>query len=246
MRFRDKVAIVTGSAGGIGLAIAKRLGAEGARLLIADIDATKCDQAAQAVKDAGAPDAFGHACDVADEAQVEATVAEAVRRFGRIDIVVNNAGVMTFKPLQELTRTDWTRVLDVDLLGAAHFTKAAFKRMQTGGAIVNISSIHAIMTSPTVAPYAAAKAALLSLTHTAAIEGKPKGIRVNAILPGAIDTPMLWNNPNVKSGVEKIDKSDVGKPEDIGAAVAYLASDDASFVQGVALPVDGGRLIRLG
>ncbi len=117
--------------------------------------------------------------------------------------------------------------------------------MKPGGAIVNVSSIHAIETEPMVAPYAAAKAAVLSLTRSAAIEGKPKGIRVNAILPGAIDTPMLWDNPNVKSGIEKINKDDVGKPEDIANAIAYLSSDEACFIQGAMLRVDGGRLDHL-
>ncbi|MFL6228439.1 MAG: SDR family NAD(P)-dependent oxidoreductase, partial [Pyrinomonadaceae bacterium] len=121
----------------------------------------------------------------------------------------------------------------------------AFLKMKPGGAIVNVSSIHAEETEPLVAPYAAAKAALLSLTRSAALEGKPLGIRVNAILPGAVDTPMLWDNPNVKSGAEKIDRADVGKPEDVAAVIAYLASDDAAFVQGAAVRVDGGRLDRL-
>jgi len=110
---------------------------------------------------------------------------------------------------------------------------------------VNIASIHAVMTSPDAAPYAAAKAAAVSLSRTASIEGKPLGIRVNALLPGAIDTPMLWDNPNIKSGAEKIDKADVGRPEDIAAATAFLASDDAAFVTGTALVVDGGRLAKL-
>jgi NAD(P)-dependent dehydrogenase (short-subunit alcohol dehydrogenase family) len=117
--------------------------------------------------------------------------------------------------------------------------------MKPGGAIVNVASIHAVETEPDVAPYAAAKAALVSLTRSAAIEGKPLGIRVNAVLPGAVDTPMLWANPNVKSGVERIDKADVGSPDDLAAAIAFLASDDAKFVQGAALVVDGGRLDRL-
>jgi meso-butanediol dehydrogenase / (S,S)-butanediol dehydrogenase / diacetyl reductase len=110
---------------------------------------------------------------------------------------------------------------------------------------VNVASIHAVMTEPLVAPYAAAKAAVVSLTRSASIEGVAKGIRVNVVLPGAINTPMLWDNPNVKSGAEKIDPSVVGKPEDIAAAIAFLASDDAAFVTGTALRVDGGRLDRL-
>ncbi len=115
-----------------------------------------------------------------------------------------------FKPLEEQTLEDWQKIFNVDLFGAFFFTKYAFRHMKPGPCIVNVSSIHAIETEPMVAPYAAAKAALLSLTRSAAIEGKPKGIRVNAVLPGAIDTPMLWDNPNVKSGVEKINKDDVG------------------------------------
>jgi len=136
-------------------------------------------------------------------------------------------------------------VLKVDLLGAAHFTRQAFLHMGKGGAIVNIASVHAVMTTPNVAPYAASKAALLSLTRSTAIEGKAKGIRANAILPGAIDTPMLWANPNLKSGAEKLDPKDVGKPENIAAAAAFLASDDAAFVTGASLAVDGGRLAQL-
>lgn len=245
MRFTDKVAIVTGAASGIGLATAKRLGEEGARVVVVDLDQKKGDEAAQAVKAAGAPEALMSVCNVAIEEHVKATVTMAFDRFGRLDVVVNNAGLMVFKPIVEQNGDDWLKILNVDLLGAFYFTKQAFLRMKPGGAIVNVSSIHAEETEPLVASYAAAKSALLSLTRSAALEGKPLGIRVNAILPGAVDTPMLWNNPNVKSGEEKINPTDVGKPEDIAATIAYLASDDAKFVQGAALRVDGGRLSRL-
>ena len=245
MRFTDKVAIVTGAASGIGLATAKRLGSEGARVVIADLNADKADAAAKAVVAAGAPAAYGAVCDVSKEAQVIAAVQSAMEKFGRLDVVVNNAGLMIIKPLVEHTEDDWTRSLNVDVLGAFFFTKQAFGAMKAGGAIVNVSSIHATETTPNVAAYAASKAAILSLTRSGSIEGKPKGLRVNAVLPGAIDTPMLWDNPNVKSGLETINKTDVGQPEDVAAAIAYLASDDAKFVQGVALNVDGGRLTHL-
>jgi NAD(P)-dependent dehydrogenase (short-subunit alcohol dehydrogenase family) len=172
-------------------------------------------------------------------------VKAALDRFGRLDVVVNNAGMMLFKPIEELTEQDWLKVLGVDLFGAVHFTRQAFLTMKPGGAIVNVASVHALVTSPLVSTYAAAKAAVVSLTRSASIEGKAKGIRVNAVLPGAVDTPMLWNNPNVKSGAETIDPKAVGRPEDIAAAIAFLASDDAAFVDGVALRVDGGRLDRL-
>ena len=117
--------------------------------------------------------------------------------------------------------------------------------MKPGGAIVNVSSVHAEETTPLVSSYAAAKAALVSFTRSSSLEGKSLGIRVNAILPGAVDTPMLWENPNIKSGVETINLTDVGKPEDIASTIAYLASDDSMFVDGAAIRVDGGRLNRL-
>ena len=245
MQFQDKVAIVSGGSGGIGLAVARHLGAEGARLVLVGRHADTLNHAADLVRQAGAPDVWASVGDVSDEAHVEATVAGTLQRFGRLDIVVNDAGLMEFKALKDLTADDWQRALGVDLLGAFYFTKQAFLHMKPGGSIVNVSSIHAVETEPHVAPYAASKAALCSLTRSAAIEGKPLGIRVNAVLPGAIDTPMLWNNPNVKAGVEKIDKADVGRPEDVADAVAYLASDQAAFVQGIELRVDGGRLSKL-
>lgn len=244
-RFQGRVAVVTGAAGGIGLATARRLGSEGARVVLADINASGVESAAAEVRTAGAPDAWGRGCDVAREAEVQATMEETVRRFGRVDVVVNNAGLMVFKPIEEQTEEDWLRVLHVDLLGAFFFTKWAFRLMQGGGAIVNVSSIHAIETTPLVASYAAAKSALLSLTRSAALEGKPRKIRVNAILPGAVDTPMLRENPNVVSGREHVDPRFVGKPEDIADAIAFLASDDARFIQGAAVRADGGRLDRL-
>ncbi len=245
MRFLDRVAVVTGAASGIGLEAAKRLGSEGARVVIADLSLEKGEAAVEQVRAAGAPDAWASVCDVADETQVEATIAGTMQRFGRLDIVVNNAGLMIFRSIEELTGADWLRILNVDLLGAFYFIKQAFLHMGAGGAIVNVSSIHAEETEPLVAPYAAAKAALLSLTRSAALEAKVKGIRVNAILPGAVDTPMLWDNPNVRSGEEKVDPAEVGKPEDIAAVIAYLASGDARFVQGAMIRVDGGRLNRL-
>jgi NAD(P)-dependent dehydrogenase (short-subunit alcohol dehydrogenase family) len=244
-RFADRVAIVTGAASGIGLATAKRLGTEGARVVIADLKAEGAAAAAEQVRTAGAPDTWASTCDVSREEAVQATVAGALDRFGRLDVVVNNAGLMVFKPLEEHTVDDWLKVLRVDLLGAFFFTREAFQRMGAGGAIVNVSSVHAVETTPLVASYAAAKAALVSLTRSAAIEGKARGIRVNAILPGAVDTPMLWDNPNLKSGLETINTSDVGKPEEVAAAIAFLASADAEFVNGAALRVDGGRLSRL-
>lgn len=245
MRFVDRVAIVTGGGGGIGLAIARRLASEGARLVLAERSPDKAQGRVDELKGLGAPDVWIAACDVSDEDQVIAACDGAMRRWGRLDVVVNNAGLMTFTPIQDQTAEEWRRVLGVDLMGAVFFTREAFRRMKPGGAIVNVASIHAVMTSPLAAPYAAAKAAVLSLTRTAAIEGKPRGLRCNAVLPGAVDTPMLWDNPNIKSGAEVIEPADVGKPQDVAAAVAFLAADEAAFITGACLNVDGGRLATL-
>ena len=245
MRFDDKVVIVTGAAGGIGLATARRFGREGARVVLADHDAAKADAAAAALRADGAPDALAIRCDVASDSDVERTVDAAIARFGRLDVVVNNAGVMIFKPIEAHSEADLLHVLQVDFLGAFQFVRQAFLKCRPGASIVNVASIHAIETTPLVSAYAAAKAALLSLTRSAAIEGRPKGIRVNAVLPGAIETTMLRDNPNVRSGAEVLDPADIGSPDDIAAAVAFLASDDAAFVTGIDLRVDGGRLARL-
>lgn len=239
MRFAGKSVIVTGAASGIGLATAQTFAREGAKVVLADIDGQKAVKAAEALG------GLGVKCDVSSEAEIRGCVDRTLETFGRWDIVVNNAGLMVFKALEDHTLDDWLKVLNVDLLGAFLFTREAFSSMNQGGAIVNVSSVHAVETTPHVASYAAAKTALLSLTRSTSIEGKDKGIRCNAVLPGAIDTPMLWDNPNVKAGIETVNMSDVGKPEQVAQAIAYLASDEASFVYGAALRVDGGRLDRL-
>jgi len=240
-RLEGKVAIVTGAAGGIGAATVRRLAADGARVAIADLDQDRAAELAKSIGDQALP----LVCNVADETAVAACVAATVEHFGRLDVVVNNAGLMTFKSLGDWTSDDWHKVLAVDLVGAAMFVREAFRHMTGGGAVVNVASVHAERTTASCAPYSAAKAAMLSLTRTAAIEGKARQIRANAVLPGAVDTPMLWENPNLKSGAEKIERADVGQPEDIAAAIAFLASDDARFITGAALAVDGGRLAQL-
>jgi NAD(P)-dependent dehydrogenase (short-subunit alcohol dehydrogenase family) len=246
MGFDQRIAIVTGASGGIGQAIVRRLLQGGASVMLADLHQERLDANRAELGKAFDPARMaGVTCDVAREDQVAAAVDATLARFGAWDFAVNNAGTMLFKPIEQQTEQDWRGILDVDLLGAFFFTKQAFLRMRRGGAIVNVSSVHAVETEPLVAPYAAAKAALLSLTRSAALEGKAKGIRVNAVLPGAVDTPMLWNNPNVQAGIEVIDKADVGSADDIAAAIAFLLADEARFVDGASLRVDGARLARL-
>jgi NAD(P)-dependent dehydrogenase (short-subunit alcohol dehydrogenase family) len=241
----NRVAVVTGSAGGIGRAIVERFASRGADVVLADRSVDKGQALAAELGSSVPGRLLPVACDVSDEAAVERCVRAALAQFGKLDIVVNNAGRMMFKPLADWTREDWLEILGVDLLGAAFFTKQAFRHMPHGGSIVNVSSIHAVATTADVAPYAAAKAALLSLTRSAAIEGRARNIRANVIVPGAIETPMLRDNPNIKSGAEKIDPADVGNPYDVASAALFLASDEARFITGTSLIVDGGRLARL-
>lgn len=242
----QRIAIVTGASGGIGRATVRRLLQDGVSVMLVGLHLDRLDTTrAELAREFGPARMATIASDVSREDQVIAAVDATITQFGGWDYVVNNAGTMLFKKIEEQTEQDWRGILDVDLLGAFFFTKQAFLRMRPGGAIVNVSSVHAVETQPLVAPYAAAKAALLSLTRSAALEGKAKGIRANAVLPGAVDTPMLWDNPNVKAGIEVIDKADVGAPEDLAAAIAFLLRDEARFVDGASLRVDGARLARL-
>jgi meso-butanediol dehydrogenase / (S,S)-butanediol dehydrogenase / diacetyl reductase len=246
-RFQDRVVIVTGALGGIGAATALRFAEEGARIVLADLAEVIRDGGAKAIdacKAAGAPDAIAIACDVSSEDDVLRTTGQALERFGRLDVVVNNAGFMLFKTIRDFSASEWQKLLGINFMGAVFFTRQALKMMKPGGSIVNVSSVHALQTSPLVAPYAASKAALVSLTRSTAIEGRELGIRANAVMPGAVETAMLRSNPNLATGGETL-PFPPGQPRDIAAVIAFLASDDAVFVTGSAFAADGGRLALL-
>ena len=241
MRFANKVCIVSGGGSGIGRACCERFAQEGGRVAVVDLNP---QHGADTVKRIDALRGSGHAifvrADVEDEKQVEAAVQAVLDRWGRIDVVVNDAAMMTFKAVVDLAVEEWDHVLAVNLRSVFLFCHYALPHMERG-AVVNISSVHAHETEAGVAPYAASKGAMEAFTRAVAIEQEGKKNRINCVAPGAVDTPMLWGNPNVKSGQEKVEGA-VGEPADIAAAVAFLASDEARFITGTVLVVDGGRL----
>ena len=249
MRLRDKVAIVTGSTSGIGKAAAERFVEEGAKVTIVGRNAEQGQILERTLRQRAASQEAGDAlfvrADVSRPEDIRQVVSAAVERWSTVDILVNNAATMTFQRVANLDEADWDKVLSVNLKAAFLFAKHCLPHMREGSAIVNISSVHAQSSSPEVAPYAASKGGLEAFTRALATECAEQKIRVNALRPGAVDTPMLWSNPNLKSGAEKIDPSEIGKPEEIAAAILFLASGEARFVTGAVLNADGGRLARL-
>jgi glucose 1-dehydrogenase len=240
MRFSDKACLVTGAGSGIGKAIAKQFAAEGGKVAVIDLNEQHGQQTVQEIGSAKGEAIFVQ-CDVGDPSTVQAAVKAAVDRWGKIDVLVNDAAMMTFTPILDLPDHDWDKVLNVNLRSVFLFCKYSVPHMPAGSAIVNISSIHAHQTSPNVVPYASSKGGMEAFTRGFSQELASKKIRINCVAPGAVDTPMLRNNPNIKSGVEKITGA-VGKPEDIAAAVCFLAAPEARFITGTTLMVDGGRL----
>ena len=239
MRFTDKVGLVTGGGSGIGRATATRFAAEGGKVVVVDLQREHGEEAVQVITAAGGQAIFAQA-DVSNAQQVQAAVEQAVSTWGKIDVLVNDAAMMTFTPIIDLTEDDWDRVLAVNLRSVFLFCKCCLPHMQ-GGAIVNVSSVHAHETEANVVPYASSKGGLEAFTRGLSREVATSKVRVNCVAPGAIDTPMLWSNPLVKSGQEKV-KGAVGTPEDLAAAILFLASDEARFINGTTLVVDGGRL----
>ena len=240
MRFKDKVCIVTGGGSGIGRATCERFAAEGGKVLVVDLNPEHGHQTVRAIGARGGRADFAK-CDVSNSAEVQAAVKKAMDDWHRIDVLVNNAAMMIFQPVVELGEADWDRVMAVNLKSIFMFCKHAIPHMPPGGAIVNTSSVHAHQSEAGVAPYAASKGGLEAFVRVLALELRHRKIRVNCVAPGAVDSPMLWNNPNVRSGKEKVQVA-VGEPEDIAAAICFLASDEARFINGTTLIADGGRL----
>ena len=240
MRFSNKVCVVSGGGSGIGRAACERFAAEGGRIAVVDLNDHDGRETVEHICSKGGEALFAQA-DVSNAAQVKAAIHAAVTRWHGIDVIVNDAATMTFSPILELQETDWDKVMAVNLRSLFLFCKYGVPHMPAGSAIVNISSVHAHETTRNVVPYATSKGGVEAFTRGFSEELSDRKIRINAVAPGAVNTPMLWNNPNVKSGAEKITGA-VGEPEDIAAAICFLASSEARFITGTTLVVDGGRL----
>ncbi|MBE7170477.1 MAG: SDR family oxidoreductase [Williamsia sp.] len=238
MRFQNKVCLVTGGASGIGKAICLRLASEGGSIAVIDINEAGQQTCNEILSQKG--EAIFLKADIAESRSVQYVVQQAIAKWGKIDVLVNNAAIMTFKPITELSEEEWDKVMAVNMKAVFMLCKYSLPYIN-GGAIVNISSVHYHETTANVIPYASSKGAMEAFTRGMSIEYPGDKVRVNCVAPGAVDTPMLWSNPNVKAGVEKI-TGKIGKPEDIAAAVCFIASGEAAYINGSSLHVDGGRL----
>jgi len=237
-----KVALVTGAARGIGLATAKRFLADGWRVALLDIDKQTLSGTATALADS---EILPICCDVADPAGVANAISAVAQKFGRLDALVNNAGIAIFKPILDVTYEDWSRVLAVNLTGPFLCTQAAAPLMRDsgGGAIVNITSISGLRASTLRAAYGTSKAALAHLTQQQAIELAALGIRVNAVAPGPVDTAMAKavHTPDIRAAYhDAIPLNRYGLEEELAEAIFFLCSDRASYITGQTIAVDGG------
>jgi NAD(P)-dependent dehydrogenase (short-subunit alcohol dehydrogenase family) len=261
MRLTNKVAIITGAASGIGKAIADRFAAEGALVVVADKNERAIGPAVETIEAAGGK-AAGFAVDVTDRGQIQSFVSKVADAYGRIDILINNAGITRYRPFLTMVGSDWDVVLDVDLKGVFFCTQAVAPSMiEKGyGKIVNISSASGTGTTPHntagspagSSAYAAAKAAVIQLTKTLARELGPHGINVNCVAPGTFLTPITSSTRTPEEVAEHVEHrkktvvlNRLGTLDELASAVLFLASDEASYIAGHTLQVDGGRTDRM-
>ena len=242
MRFSNKVCIITGAGSGIGRATAQRMASEGGSIVVADRDEKGGNETVELITQQNGSAIFSK-CDVGIEADIKATVDATLAKWGKIDVLVNNAAMMTFKKIIDLNADEWDTLMRVNIRSVFLFCKYSIPHIN-GGAVVNVSSVHAHETTANVIPYASSKGAMEAFVRGASQEYPASQVRFNCVAPGAVDTPMLWNNPNVKSGAEKITGA-IGKPDELAAAIAFMASDEASFINGTTLVADGARLAIL-
>ena len=242
LRFQNKVCIVTGATSGIGRAVAVQLGQEGGCVVLLGRNTEEGRKVVREIKAAGGQAMFVRT-DVGKDAQLQAAVRKALARWHRVDVLISNAAEMTYVPLLNLPPKDWDALMNVNMRALFRLCQLCLPHMQHGS-IVAISSVHAHQTTPNVVPYATSKGAMEAFVRGLSQEIPHTQARINAVAPGAVDTPMLWANPNVKNGKEKI-TGQVGQPEELAAAICFLAAPESSFVNGTTLVADGGRLAAL-
>lgn len=254
MRFQNKVAIITGAASGIGRAVAQRLSSEGASVALIDRNQEGLAEVVASLPDQSK--VWHRAMDIANEADVEKCVADVAAKFGRVDVLCNNAGIAggDYLPISETDTGVWQQIMTVNVMGAVNFTKYASRIMrdQRSGAIVNTASVAGVRSGAGGNAYSASKAAVINLTQTCACDLGEFNVRVNAVCPGLIETGMTARVFDRARELQKEHKLGsrcelrrYGHPHEIAAAIAFLASDDASYITGQALPVDGGNTASL-
>lgn len=246
MKLKNKVAIITGSTTGIGRGTAELFVKEGASVVVNSPTQEACDKVASEIKNENGK-VIGIAADVSKEKEVENLVSKTVEKFGKLDIMINNAGILGFSPLTELSEKDWDKIIDVNLKGVFFGIKHAAKQMikqGNGGKIINTASIAGLIGYPTLAHYSSSKGGVIELTRTAALELADKKIYVNAIAPGLIETPMtkdIMEDPEQRKQLLKgIPLGRAGKPEDIARPALFLSSEDSDYMTGQTIVVDGG------
>lgn len=247
MRFEGKSAIITGAASGIGLAVAQRLANEGARVVIGDRNFEGVEAAARSIGSSATPLAL----DVADEGSCQAIVAHAVEAHGGLDILCNIAGVLDFGPFADVDETRWDRVISINLGGVYRMSRAAMPHLiERRGNIVNMASAAGLVGVPFNAAYTASKHGVVGLTKSLALEFSKQGVRINAVCPTGVKTPMVAQSGPPPAGVDWemvmrsapwLDDGEMCDPEDIADAVAFLASHEAKRISGTAFAVDGGQ-----
>ena len=251
-KLKDKTTLITGGANGIGKAIAKRFALEGANVIIADIDKGAGEDSAREIQTKGGSIYFHH-CDISEPLDIRNLLCVTLERFKNIDVLVNNAGIVASGDFLDITHEEFSRVLQINLHGTFLVSQAAAKQMvkqvkkkHPPGCIINMSSINAVVALANQTPYSASKGAINQLTKAMSLSLAPHGIRVNAIGPGSINTDMMRAvNEDAKSLTRLLSRTPlgrIGEPEEVAGIATFLASDDASYISGEIIYVDGGRL----